>query len=90
MRAVNFPKYSIARASIRLDEKKIGNSSKRLSKDLPKNIWSLREMEQNKQKSEIGDITIDKCTRSDMLLPDKKSTVVATRSVQLSPSVLLS
>lgn len=32
----NFPAYSIARASFRLDEKKIGNSSKSFGKDLPK------------------------------------------------------
>lgn len=82
----NFPAYSIARASFR--PKLFQEFWQRFAQK--NDTWSRREMEENKQKSEIGDITADKCTRSDMLLPDKKSTLVATRSVQLSLSVLLS
>lgn len=47
-------------------------------------------MEKNKQKSEIGDITTEERTCSDMLLPDKKSKLLATCFIQLSLSVLLS
>lgn len=74
-----------------LDEKKIGNASKSFGEEFSqkRKFITPRDGERG-QKSEIAEITSVKRTCSDMLLPDKKSKLLATCFIQLSLSEVLS